>query len=139
MPRLFTRPKNKLNRSTAPYDFKNASREEFEMQQTTIEELKARCDRYEAMLATLSSPVRAKMLRATNFRADAVADMLAQHPGYTFIRIYNGIDEQGNHLMFMAPAGHDGASFTEEDTIWLDDCCRCPPMGNCPADPILDS
>ena len=138
MPTLFTRPKNKLNRASALYNFKNAAAEKFEMQQTTIEELKARCDRYAAMLATLSSPLRAKMVRATNFRADAVADLLAQNPDYAFIRIYNGIDEHGNHLLFMAPAGHDGASITEEDTIWLDDCCRCPPMGNCPSDPILD-
>lgn len=137
MPKLFTSTKNNLTPAADLHNYETASANDFEMQQASIAELQERCRKYEEMIATLDSPLREKMVRATNFRVDALRDMLVQNPAYTYVRVYNGIDTDGNHLLFMAPAGQDGVSIAEDDTVWLDDCCRCPPMGNCNDDPIL--
>lgn len=137
MPKLFTSTKNNPKQATPLYNYKAASADDFEMQQASIEELQERCRKYEEMIATLDSPLREKMVRATNFRVDALRDMLDQNIGYTYVRVYNGIDTDGNHMLFMAPAGQDGITIAGDDTVWQDDCCRCPPMGNCNDDPIL--
>ena len=137
MPILISPKVESLQMQTSSCSFHNPAQNEFTTQQVTMEELKERCDRYAKLLASLQPPQDATMIRAANFTTDSVLQMLQQYPGSTFIRVYYGIDEAGNHLLFMAPVPDSESQIAQEDTIYVDGCCHCPPMGNCPNDGLL--
>ncbi|WP_242917392.1 hypothetical protein [Pontibacter liquoris] len=137
MPRLITR--NTTETKEQPCHFTDLSQNVFLEEQVTIEALQARCARYRDLLASLQPPQENTMIRAANFTTDSVLQLIQQSPTSAFIRVYYGLDENGEHLLFMAPVSDAGTLAMTEETIYVDDCCRCPPMGNCPEDPLLAS
>jgi hypothetical protein len=68
-----------------------------------------------------------------------VRQLLDQSPGSAFIRVYYGIEENGEHRLFMAPVAEAGTLTMAQttDMLFVDDCCHCPPRLNCPADALL--
>ncbi|PRY09840.1 hypothetical protein CLV24_11744 [Pontibacter ummariensis] len=138
MPILLTRQKDDVLAKSQPCDFSDPSLNQIVEQQTTIEEMKKRCDRYKQLLASLQPPQDNTMIRAANFTTDSVLQMIQQSPSSSFIRVYYGIEESGEHVLFMAPVTEAGTLAAEEETIYVDDCCRCPPLSNCPADGLLE-
>jgi len=138
MPTLLTRKKDNLQEQAQPCNFSDAAQNELIEMPTSLEELRKRCARYEELLSSLQPPQGNSMIRAANFTTDSVLKLVQQSPASSFIRVYYGIDERGKHLLFMAPVKQDGMLAAEEDTIYADDCCACPPRLNCPPDELLE-
>lgn len=134
MPTLIT---PKTNEQDAPCNYSSLSQNVFEERHVTIDELKQRCARYKELLDSLQAPEES-MIRAANFTTDSVLMMLQQNPSSSFIRVYFGIEENGKPVLFMTPVTEAGTLSTEDETIYVDDCCACPPRLNCPEDEILE-
>lgn len=138
MPTLLTRQVEASLDQTPPCNFSDPTQNVFQEQQVTIEELEARCARYQQLLASLQPPQDQTMIRAANFTTDSVQLLLQQSPNSTFIRVYYGIDENGEHMLFMAPVTETGSLVAEEETVYVEACCACPPLRNCPEDELLE-
>ncbi|MBB6611769.1 hypothetical protein H7F15_12025 [Pontibacter sp. Tf4] len=138
MPTLITRKTDGLQEQTQPCNFSDVNQNEFVELDVTHEELRQRCARYKAYLAALQPPQDNTMIRAANFTTDSVLQMIQQSPGSAFIRVYYGIEENGEHRLFMAPVNDANSLTTETDLTYVDDCCRCPPLLNCPADDLME-
>lgn len=138
MPTLLTRKKDDLQEQAQPCNFSDAAQNELIAMPTSLEMLKKRCARYEELLSSLQPPQENSMIRAASFTTDSVLKMIRQSPASSFIRVYYGIEASGEHLLFMAPVKQDGMLAAEEDTLYVDDCCRCPPLRNCPEDPLVE-
>ncbi len=138
MPTLLTRQTEALLEDVQPCNFSDSEQNQLVAQQVTIEELRNRCDRYKKLLTSLQPAQDTTMIRAANFTTDSILQMIQQSPTSAFIRVYYGIDETGEHRLFMAPVTEAGTLAAEEDTLYVDDCCRCPPLLNCPADELLE-
>jgi len=155
MPKLITRKKNSATVQAEPCNFIDPSQNAFVEQQVPLDEFKARCARYYDYLAALQPPQENTMIRAANFTTDAVLRLLQQNPASAFIRVYYGIDANGEHGLFMAPVPEEtaataaggtdlpaaGTATSEEaaadELLYVDDCCVCPPRLNCPRDGLL--
>ncbi|MDX5483202.1 MAG: hypothetical protein LPK07_16095 [Hymenobacteraceae bacterium] len=138
MPTLLTRQAAASLEQRPACNFSEPSQNVLVEQQVTLEELKKRCARYKELLASLQPPQDQSMIRAANFTSESVLRMLQQNPQSTFIRVYYGIDAQGEHLLFMAPVTNTASLAAEEDTLYVEACCACPPLRNCPADELLE-
>jgi hypothetical protein len=116
-------------------------------QETVIEKLKKRCKKFkDNVLPAVNHPHKDSMIRAANFLAKpipskpelrSVLDMIQQNEDILHIRVYYGVDENGEHVFFMVPIREGGMIIEKADTIFLDNCCHCPPMSNCPNDQLL--
>lgn len=151
MPKLITR---KVHMQDEPCNFTDLSQNDFVEQHVPLTELKMRCTRYKDYLAALQPPQENIMVRAASFTVDSVLQVIQKNPQAAFIRVYNGIDENGQHLLFMAPVTQTGstteevASFStteesttstsEEEITVADSCCECPPLRNCQGDELLE-
>lgn len=133
MPTLITRKTEEQDMSC---NYSDLTQNIFVEQQVTIEDLKKRCARYKELLDSLQAPENS-MIRAANFTSESVLQMLQQSPSSAFIRVYYGIEENGEHVLFMAPVTEAGTLTTANDTIYVDSCCECPPLRNCPEDELL--
>lgn len=138
MPKLITRQTDSLQKQDQPCNFEDLSQNIFEEQEITIEELKKRCARYRELLASLQPSQEQTMIQASNFTTESVLQLIQRSPGSAFIRVYYGIEENGEHRLFMAPVSEAGNLVTEDSSIYVDDCCHCPPRLNCPADELLE-
>lgn len=138
MPTLITRKTDNLQEQAQPCNFSDLSQNEFVEVEVSLEELRARCTRYKDYLAALQPPQDGTMIRAANFTTDSVLQMIQQNPSSSFIRVYYGIEENGEHRLFMAPVNDVSSLTTETELTYVDDCCRCPPRMNCPEDELLE-
>lgn len=138
MPTLLTRS-NDASSPEFPCNFSDPSQNQLVALQVTLEELQARCARYRTLLSSLLPSQEHIMIQAANFTTDSVRQLLAHSPDSAFIRVYYGIEENGEHRLFMAPVSGAGtlSEPETEDLLFVDDCCHCPPRRNCPADELL--
>jgi len=138
MPTLITRATSDSLEQESPCNFNDLTQNKFVEQKITSSDLQQRCARYADLLASLQPSQLGTMLQAANFTTDSVLQLIQQNPGSAFLRVYYGIDETGEHRLFMGPVS-DSSSVTamDEETLYVDDCCHCPPMGNCPNDELL--
>ncbi|MFB9862737.1 hypothetical protein [Rufibacter immobilis] len=135
MPKLLTPTSREAQ--TPLCQFSQPTQNVLEEQQVPMEELKARCDRYYDHLSALQPPQENIMLRAANFTVASIQQMIQASPDSAFIRVYYGIKENGEHELFMVPVNPDGTPDSNADTVYVDNCCACPPMGNCSNDELL--
>ena len=145
MPKLLKRKKEDQQEKSLPCNFSEPSMNVMVAEQTTIEELRQRCARYLELLKSLQPSQENVMIRATNFTVGSVQQLIQDNPDSTFLRVYYGIEETGEHIMFMG-AVTEGAMATasaegtpEAGTDYVDTCCSCPPMGDCKNDELLES
>ncbi len=138
MPKLLTREVEDSLKQPEPCNLSAPAENVMVEQQVPIEEFKERCDRYLKLLSSLQLPQQNTMVRAANFTTESVLQMIQSSPGSSFIRVYYGIDANGEHGLFMAPISEAGSLDTNEETVYVDDCCACPPLGNCQDDPLLN-
>ena len=111
-----------------------------------------RCTRYRDYLASLQPPQDQVMIRAANFSVESILQIIQEKPEAAFVRVYYGIEADGRHLLFMTPVSDAGtatapsaydtlaatSSATEEDLVFADECCHCPPRLNCPKDVLIE-
>lgn len=145
MPNLITRKPEQKNE---PCNFTEPALNEFVVQQVSSDLLRMRCTRFKDHLAALQPPQHETIIRAANFTVDSVLNMIQQNPDAPFIRVYNGIDEEGKHLLFMTTTTGtvestgttvtETASASEEELTFADSCCECPPLRNCQDDDLLE-
>lgn len=143
MPKLLTRALSGSLTETPPCDFGNPENNVLLSQEVTPGELKANCDRYWQLLQTQAPALADTMIRASSFTADSLQQLLSAHPDATFFRVYYGVRENGEHLLFMGPVQEEEetvASFTteSEESLYVENCCHCPPRLNCPKDELLE-
>jgi hypothetical protein len=151
MPRLLKR-KDKKNAENQPIpcDFTASTLNVMVEEQVSQQELQARCVRYYDYLAALQPPQETIMLRASNFTTESVLQLIQSNPTSTFLRVYYGINEFGEHGLFMgavteqpatagstSTAGITASETTTEDPTYVEECCACPPRGNCQDDTLL--
>ncbi|TXK33749.1 hypothetical protein FVR03_18775 [Pontibacter qinzhouensis] len=137
MPKLLTKVMQEGQPQADPCDFTDLSRNDLTETAVTLQELRDRCDRYKTYLASLQPPQGDIMIRAANFTTESVLRMIGHSPDSPFIRVYYGIGDDGRHLLFLAPVQQAGVLAKGDNTIYVDDCCACPPIRNCPGDELL--
>ena len=55
------------------------------------------------------------------------AAVLSLEKGASHLKVYNAIDERGNHFFFMAPIDAHGRARDDDNTMAAMCCCRIPP------------
>lgn len=98
--------------------------------------------RYEAMINGLPSSVddfKSIALQSANFPIADIKAMIEQNgANMKFVRLYVGVDSNGNQLLLMAPVDVNMRVITEAGTFYSEQCCGYPPhMRNFESDPIL--
>lgn len=141
MPKLLTKTPAGSFTETPPCDFGNPEKNVLHSQDVTPEELKANCDRYWQLLQAQAPSLADTMIRASTFTAESVRQLLSAHPDANFFRVYYGVRENGEHLLFMGPAQEDDTAVSpaagSEESLYVENCCHCPPRMNCPKDELL--
>jgi hypothetical protein len=74
--------------------------------------------------------------RAFNFSITEIESFLKTVRNAKYLRVYNGIDNFGNHVSFCSLIKDDNTVVVSEGTFLLSDL-PCPPRPHCPDDPIL--
>ena len=75
-----------------------------------------------------------KLIRAAYFPTQSLNEMLASFKG-EYVRLYYGIDDNGRHLMFMAPTDPDGNALAAADVIYTQCIGEKPPCNRTITDP----
>ncbi|MEZ0608097.1 hypothetical protein ACAW74_06260 [Fibrella sp. WM1] len=52
---------------------------------------------------------------------------LSQEAGAKYVKLYNALDETGNHFFFLAPLATDGRALAGNDAVAVMCCCSKPP------------
>ena len=81
------------------------------------------------------------MIRASSFTADSLQQLLQAHPGAAFFRVYYGVRENGEHLLFIGAVQEETVTaFASKsgESLYVENCCHCPPRLNCPQDELLE-
>jgi hypothetical protein len=146
MPTLWTRLKSKDTDATPACDFQTLENNQFITIESTsqdpiLEKLKKRCKKFKEELID-TSPHKEKIIRAANFKLNgdrSVMEMIKKNPNMFFLRVYYGIDDNGEHVCFLSLTPEDNPNVSIADPIFLDNCCHCPPMSNCPKDQLLEN
>ncbi|MFT3681861.1 MAG: hypothetical protein QM791_16430 [Ferruginibacter sp.] len=111
-------------------NFSDPSANVMEQSPAPVQSVRDCIDRYEQFVNTSVAPGEAdKVVRYSNFRIQDILLMISENLDCSFLRIYNGIDADGNHFKIMLPVQQDAAGVTkqQEDTLYIMDCCRCKP------------
>jgi hypothetical protein len=107
-----------------------------------LKEIKVYADAYRSALDTLPSAVagfKNKVLLAANFLVDDVVKIIDQNKDdLLFLRVYVGINEDGDHALFIAPVDKSKHVIVKDGTFYTTECCGYPPHKlNFIGDPIL--
>ena len=89
--------------------------------------LKKYVDRFEVITQDeIKADKSAKLIKYSNFLGSKVKDVLST-PGCVFIRVFNGILDDGKHFSFIVPIDKNKKPIKTRDVIYLGPCCACPP------------
>ena len=91
-----------------------------------------------AVQASSDSKIR-NIKKATSFPLSDIFAMLANNPGCMYLRVYNGLNSDGEFVTYMAPISDAFDTYVAEDSsdqsIISKSCCHCNP---CSRDKILN-
>ena len=122
---------------------KNFSKDQLrEERDIEIKDLKKNFDAFNTARGKLPGTVEAfknKILLSANFPVDDIQRIIDQNDGnLSFLRLYMGIDEYGDHILCVAPVDKNKKVITTDGTIYVAQCCGYPPnTKNFKGDPIL--
>ncbi|PZR36024.1 MAG: hypothetical protein DI538_14495 [Azospira oryzae] len=94
---------------------------------------------YASAVAASSDPRIMALKKATSFPVEDIQAVLDANPNCRYLRVYNGIDSQGNYVTYLAAINEAFQSFLTEDpdngTVITKSCCHCNP---CTSDIVLN-
>ena len=126
MPIFVAPPSNEFKESVCDYENLDKNK----LVETKLESaipLKECYNRFEDKSShAISQEDASVMIRYSNFLTTEVLKV-AREPGCVFIRVFNGIHQNGQHFTFLVPVGKDGMPIKNLDTRYLAQCCACPP------------
>ncbi len=105
-----------------------------------LKDLKKFFDSFNAERAKLpAGGFKDKVLLGANFLVDDIQLVLEQNKGnLSFLRLYLGIDENGDHILCLAPVDKSKKVIIKTGTYYVTQCCGYPPhTANFKGDPIL--
>ncbi len=128
MPILVTPPMNGLERAACDYATpENNPLQEIQLD-ASLHPLKDAAARFEEKTNRSIPEEEARgLVKYSNFLSVRVLELINQS-GCTFIRVFNAVHEGGFHFTFMVPLDANGDPIKLEATIYLVQCCACPPM-----------
>ncbi|CCH03206.1 hypothetical protein FAES_5207 [Fibrella aestuarina BUZ 2] len=59
---------------------------------------------------------------------------LTEAAGSSYVKLYNALDEAGNHFFFLAPSTTDGRALDGSDAVAVMCCCSRPPCPDSSSD-----
>ena len=123
---IFVAPPNRFSQNDCVYDNADENKLEETFYETTdvFQEAVTRFE--EKVKSAISSADAGALIRYSNFLSVKVLQLI-DNSGCTFIRVFNAIDASGDHFTFMVPLDAAGTPMKSPDTIYLAQCCACPP------------
>jgi hypothetical protein len=121
MPKLL---KNETTLSDCNSETKN------QMKRTLVEEadfqrINSHIKAFEDSVLNHPDPSISNLLSGTTFPVDEIMKVLTSSPTARYLRVYNAIDDAGQHVTFMAGLDGDFNSTPSLARLVIESCCGC--------------